>query len=465
MGGILTQTNDTKCYILNTPRDLQPTSVRRSNFQGDTLTAGSVITEPQLFTGMHDMEKRHIDTWTKINYFVVEDMSLDLNFTLNIQQYNNWGYQTNGSFDGLVGALQRQEVDLGATGMLFKADRMMVMDYIGETYHFRATILFRQPSLASVTNIFLQPFSSGVWMCALIMFSIKVVALTVEMKLEWQCQKDGNCRKMRHLKPKKDPNDWGEVVMMVIGAVCQQGFYSPPSSLSARITFLVLWMASLFLFTSYAANVVALLQTPSHLVQSLSDLIKVPMEVGIQDVIYNRVYFRETTDSLAKELYHTKIEPYHERAYYNAVEGMQRVQKGLFAFQVEHTIGYKVISETFTVEEKCGLGNVELIRTPLLGIPIARDSPYKEILSQKLLHLREVGVLDRTFKQWVPQKPSCTNSHHSTSRQFVSIGLEELWSSFSLLWAGAIAALSLLFLENLIRTYSRKRKRFHKFMH
>ncbi|XP_071453249.1 ionotropic receptor 75a-like [Hetaerina americana] len=362
------------------------------------------ITKPQLFTEMHDLKLKHIDTWTKINYIIVEHMSLDLNFKLILQQFDNWGYQTNGSFDGLVGALQRQELDLGATGMLFKEDRLLVMDYVGETYKFRASILFRQPSLASITNIFLLPFSTGVWLCALLMLAITVVALTLEMKVEGKYQRKKRRGKRRKSKSRKDAIHFGEVVMMVVGAACQQGFDSPPSSLSARTTFLALWLASLFLFTSYAANVVALLQTPSHLVQSLADLLKAPLEVGIEDAIYNHVYFRETTDPLTRELYHKKIEPNHERAYYNAIDGMGKVKKGLFAFQVEHAIGYKIISETFTEEEKCGLGNVQLLRMPTLGLPIVRDSPYKEILSQKLRHLREVGVLDRTWKQWVPQK-------------------------------------------------------------
>lgn len=73
---------------------------------------------------------------------------------------------------------------------------------------------------------------------------------------------------------------------------CVTGSYLVPTKLSGRITLFFLSLTSLFLYTSYSANIVALQQSPSSALSSLSDLVHSPLAVGIQDLEYNRVYFK-----------------------------------------------------------------------------------------------------------------------------------------------------------------------------
>lgn len=73
---------------------------------------------------------------------------------------------------------------------------------------------------------------------------------------------------------------------------CATGSYLVPTKLSGRITLFFLSLTSLFLYTSYSANIVALQQSPSSALSSLSDLVHSPLAVGIQDLEYNRVYFK-----------------------------------------------------------------------------------------------------------------------------------------------------------------------------
>lgn len=48
-----------------------------------------------------------------------------------------YGWETNGSFDGLMGLLQREEIDFGATGFFMRKDRMKVSDFSAETFYVR----------------------------------------------------------------------------------------------------------------------------------------------------------------------------------------------------------------------------------------------------------------------------------------------------------------------------------------
>lgn len=51
-------------------------------------------------------------------------------------------------------------------------------------------------------------------------------------------------------------------------------------------------MAGVFLFTSYSANIVALLQTPSNSIKTLNDLIDSPIVVGVHNITYNHVFLK-----------------------------------------------------------------------------------------------------------------------------------------------------------------------------
>jgi hypothetical protein len=46
---------------------------------------------------------------------------------------DTWGYPVNGSWTGLTGFLQREEADVGATGMFVLKERLPVVNFITAT--------------------------------------------------------------------------------------------------------------------------------------------------------------------------------------------------------------------------------------------------------------------------------------------------------------------------------------------
>lgn len=79
--------------------------------------------------------------------------------------------------------------------------------------------------------------------------------------------------------------------MLSFGATCQQGSASVPYSYAGRIITILMFIALMFLYTSYSANIVALLQSPSNSIQSLSDLLYSRLDVGVDDTVFNHFYF------------------------------------------------------------------------------------------------------------------------------------------------------------------------------
>lgn len=58
-----------------------------------------------------------------------------------------------------------------------------------------------------------------------------------------------------------------------------------------RLVMFLVFLAFLFLYTSYSANIVALLQSTSNQIRNLPDLLNSKLELGVEDVAYNRYYF------------------------------------------------------------------------------------------------------------------------------------------------------------------------------
>lgn len=51
-----------------------------------------------------------------------------------VYRTNSWGYLKNGTFDGMIGALVRKEIDVGGSPAFFRIERAKVIDYTARTW-------------------------------------------------------------------------------------------------------------------------------------------------------------------------------------------------------------------------------------------------------------------------------------------------------------------------------------------
>lgn len=86
-------------------------------------------------------------------------------------------------------------------------------------------------------------------------------------------------------------DSFSDVVILVVGAVCQQGAHVIPYTIAGRIIIIMLFVSLMFLYTSYSANIVALLQSSSTSIQTLNDLLNSRLQVGVDDTVFNHFYF------------------------------------------------------------------------------------------------------------------------------------------------------------------------------
>ncbi|XP_037817982.1 uncharacterized protein LOC119607912 [Lucilia sericata] len=403
----------------------------REDLEGIVFNTGLVINFPDMFTDIEDLSLRHIDTMAKVTNRLVVDMARKLNLRFNTYQTDNYGWhKPNGSFSGLMGRFQRYELDFGQMAFFMRLDRTKVCNFLVETFRIRAGIMFRQPPLSSVANIFTMPFDIKVWICLIILVVVTICVFALELALS----------------PHTHEMHYWDCAIFVWGAMCQQGFYGSVSNLSARIIIFTTFVATLFLFISFSANIVALLQSPSEAIRTLSDLSHSSLELGVMDTVYNRVFLNESTDPVTRYLYRKKILPKGESIYMSPAAGINKMRYETFAFQVELQTGYQIISDTFSEPEKCGLKEMEPYKLPMIAVPTRKNFPYKELFRRQLRWQREVGLMNREEMKWFTQRPKCEGLG-----RFVSIGLKECRYAWAVLGWGCLFALIALGCELLVK--------------
>lgn len=137
----------------------------------------------------------------------------------------------------------------------------------------------------------------------------------------------------------------------------------------------------MFLFTSFTANIVALLQSTTNVYTTITDLQKKSIEIGVHDTPFNRHHFAAQTEPIRKKLYDTRIDPVNgKETFMNLTHGISRVRQGMFAFHVATEQGYDEVERTFFENEKCNLVEINYLGNVDTWTVIQKHSPYKEIL-------------------------------------------------------------------------------------
>lgn len=92
--------------------------------------------------------------------------------------------------------------------------------------------------------------------------------------------------------PSHFDGQFSDVCLISIAAICQQGTHIETRSGPGRIILFFLFLTLTFLFVSWSANIVVLLQSSSNNIKTISDLLASDMRIGAEDNVYNRYYLK-----------------------------------------------------------------------------------------------------------------------------------------------------------------------------
>lgn len=105
------------------------TNVRALTFSPHTLSlpfsASNSVDSPHLFLFLP----------VRLKHFVLTNLFVShLPHRWIVYRTNSWGYLKNGTFDGMIGALVRKEIDVGGSPIFFRIERAKVIDYTARTW-------------------------------------------------------------------------------------------------------------------------------------------------------------------------------------------------------------------------------------------------------------------------------------------------------------------------------------------
>ncbi|PSN49051.1 Ionotropic receptor 75j [Blattella germanica] len=413
-------------------------SSRRMDFQKSLIKVVMVVINKDTMKHLTDAVDRHIDSLSKANYALFHHIKEIMNASIEILTVDSWGYEINGTWTGECGYLQRRETDIAITPMFITKQRLTIVEFMSAPTPTRVEFIFRQPPLSFVQNIYTLPFSGLVWLCSFLLFSLMGILFYCALKWEF-------CTKENESSADNMPITWSDIVMSTVGAICEQGTLMEGQRIPSRIILTFLFVTVIFLNTSYSAYIVALMQSTTNSIRTLNDLLNSGLTLAAEDIVYNRYFFSVAKDPVRRAIYTKKINPPGgPQRFYPIAEGIERVRKGFFAFNLELGIAYKVISDTFNEEEKCNLQTMNFlieVRDPYLAI--SKNSPYREIFLIAYRMVHERGLQQRQNLRFYNKKPKC----NSPGTAFMSTGIVDFYPVLVTLGIGLVSSVCIFILE------------------
>ncbi|KAL4712321.1 hypothetical protein ACJJTC_004083 [Scirpophaga incertulas] len=417
------------------------TSTRRINFYQQPINTSIVILHNETKTELLNLTDILVDTVSKSSYRSIEPIYTYLNATPQLIFSNSWGYNRNGTYTGLTADLTVGDAELGGTILILTHDRLNVMDFLFSPTPIYLRFVFREPPLSYQNNLFLLPFKTTVWYC--LGAFVLIVGVILYINVLWDTQKIEECT----TDPSAVKPSLSDIYLLMITAISQQGSTIELKGTVGRIVMFLLFLVFLLLFSSYSASIVALLQSSSKQIRTLSDLLNSKLQMGVEDSPYNRYFFSIETEPIRKAVYDKKIAPKGAKPnFFSLEDGIKKMQTEPFAYHMNKGVGYLLVEKFFQEDEKCGLQEIPYFFDANIFITCRKRTPYKEIFRVGFYRIKEHGLCDREYRLIFASKPKCL----SRGGNFISVSMIDFYPVLLMYLYGIILAFFLLFVEIVI---------------
>ncbi|XP_044736672.1 glutamate receptor 1-like [Chrysoperla carnea] len=399
------------------------------------------LKQPYKYNRFETFLDAHVDSVGKVAYNVNKLLCSFVNATQRHKLTYSWGLQdSNGTWNkgSMIDRIRRREDEVNGMGMAIFPNRLPAVKYLAKTSDSRAGFIFRMPALSYVSNILRLSFQTKLWaglgVLLLLMMVIMKYLFTFEVKRNRSRDKAYNVENCDLQK------GWASLSVFLVGSLCQQGVEKEPVGISGRVGTFFVYLAMLFIYTSYSANIVALLQASAS-IGNVDEFMQSPIKAGFLDFELSRILFEKSSNPIRKKIYEEKAGP---KSYYSYVKGVEKIRNGLFAFYGEPGIVFHYVSKTFEESEKCDL---QEIPTPgefsVLFHATPHKSPYIEIFKNGLLRIDETGLQEKWYLRYYKSQVKCGAS----VANFVQVGIRESYWAFIIWSFGVGAAILIVYLS------------------
>lgn len=365
----------------------------------------------------HSLRDPNIDTVTKTNYLILIALTDVLNVTARYRFVHTWGElnATTKLYTGMMGDLQTGAAVVAGSTVFLTHSRIALFEYSSMINPTLVRFVFRSPPLTYVTNIYALPFASTVWLAAVAIVAISCAVIYASYR--WGDDI------MASTTMSSDAVSGWDVLLMGFGAIAQMGTTLEARTMSTKIAMvrqfgrqlfrsilieisfpqITFFVFVLFMFISYTANIVSLLQATDKSIRTIEDLYRSQLGIGVDDVPYNRYWMPNSVDKIKKALYNEKIAGQPSK-WMNVSVGVARMRQvlisfdktkftnisksiydlqGMYAFHAEQGPIFREIEKTFYEHEKCGLVLIDYLGMTAPWVALPKRSPFKEVIRVK----------------------------------------------------------------------------------
>ncbi|XP_069995753.1 glutamate receptor ionotropic, delta-2-like [Penaeus vannamei] len=355
-----------------------------------------------------------------------------------------WGTpDANGSWSGLIGMLQREEVEFALGPFGVSPQRDAVCDFSEAVNTDSLNLIMVRPTLESDMSGFVKPFSVEVWLLILLTM---ICTGTAMICMVWAEDRIFNSRTEDFLS---------KASMWVIKALTQEGSEWMPMGDGGRLLVTTWLLASLVFMSSYSGILTAMLTVPRVTIpiDSLADLVAqddLPWRLETGSMMFQ--YFKEATDDVRKKVFDDL-----SGTFPDCWQAREAIAGGEYAAVCDKTTIKKAMSWDFSTTGRCHL---YIAREPVysnvfVAMAFRSSSSYLPRVNRVVQLMKESGILPK----WVDEQTSNTSQcllppSSDVTNSIEALNMEDLAGPFLILVAGLIVS-SIIFLFESAPCWSR----------
>ncbi|XP_071548115.1 glutamate receptor-like [Panulirus ornatus] len=353
-----------------------------------------------------------------------------VNFDYELVQPSDhvWGIpQPNGSWTGLLGMLQRKEVEVAFGPFVVTPQRETVCDFSYPIFADDFAILMVRPTLQSNISGFLKPFAMKVWLLTLVSLVSVVIAMTVLERMEGKI----------HFFTTR--NIYSKASLWAVQTLTQESSHWLPRKDGGRIIVSTWLLASLVFMSSYSGILTAMLTIPRVIIpiDSLEDLVSqsdLPWRIEANAMIYQ--YFQEAKGGLKQRVFRDSAGTFQDCW---AARGS--IANGDFAAICDRMTMKTAMSWDFSTTGRCHLyiSRENVYSNAILSVAFKINSTYRARADQIIHTVREAGMVDKWIQEQVTNTSQCLRPPNSDRREGISPLNFEAFSGPLLLLMGGMA--------------------------
>ncbi|XP_068201744.1 glutamate receptor ionotropic, delta-2-like [Palaemon carinicauda] len=389
-------------------------------------------------------------TYSGIMWEVLKLISSMMNLRFEILRPPDglWGVeQANGSWNGMLGMIQRKDVDIALGPFAISYPRTKVAEFPPALFVFPHWLFLPRPRGSSDLSDFVRLFHPVVWFSILGTGFFLVIIIYGAAKLKWTSLPISSRRKNEHQQSAQWTPSFSILLLHIWGVLFQVSIaWNIPRG--ARILMSLWMLGTLILMRTYSSLLVASLTVPSVPVpiRSVEDLVaqtRIPWRLEQGGIILHT--FKTADVKMYKNLL--------ERStgfFPDCYAARDDIAKGHFAGICDSLSGNLMVAKTFSDTAKCNYFTPrETIVTHSYTLVLQRNSPLMESLRFWLQELQEHGWIDQLINQVVNNGTKCQLPPGREEGQppAVALNIAQMWGAFAILASGICGAALVFFIE------------------